>query len=240
MVKVTPAVSIMILLVIIFISVISAIAIKPGTIDTTWWKTFLVSLSGLSIFIIFLFYYSIITLQQTQHNLFVITETSRISDLILDGLIDEIQKSVTIIPDFVESIMPLSHCNNSLKYYNKTDSDNSNILKKSTLTPKKCAYRLTLSYKIFSIWQSTVISQEFVDVDTISYLSNFLQRSNSKLLYDEWLTNRLNFNEKTQQFGDLLFEYGLPINRQVPRSYICAAKKMLDDPRYKKIFDKAI
>ena len=103
-------------------------------------------------------------------------------------------------------------------------------------TPEACTAKYTLSYQIFTAFQDIILSNNFVAIEPLAYVSNFLQRTNSPQLYEQWKINKIDFNTKTQQFGDLLFEYGLPITEQVPASYTTAAQKLIADPRYLALF----
>ena len=64
---------------------------------------------------------------------------------------------------------------------------------------------------------------------------NFLQRANSSQLYDQWTASRLDFASNTQTFGDLLFQYGLPITMQTPANYEMVAQQLMADPAYQKL-----
>ena len=95
---------------------------------------------------------------------------------------------------------------------------------------------MTLSYKIFELWQDVILAHKFINYDPLSYIVNFLQRANSEQLYVQWTVNKINFNNETIKLGDLLFEYALPITNQTTEEYISVANKLIVDPRY---FDKS-
>jgi hypothetical protein len=191
------------------------------TFDRSWVHTFIVVLIGLGIFITFLFYYNVVALQNQEQQLAIVQELSRMNESALNSVLNSIKESSLIIPYFVKSISPLIN-------YNTINPDEENA---QTITQ-----RSNLSYRIFSLWQDSIWSDRLIDVDQTPYITNFLQRANSQLLFREWLINRINFCSKTQRLGDLLFEYGLPIKKQIPESYVLAAQNLMKDSRYVGIF----
>lgn len=188
--------------------------------DKGSFHTFIAIFAGLGVFITFLFYYNLIELQRQQQGLTAIQEFSRINDSMLNGVLDEINKASTIIPNFVLSITPLTNtiCMSS------APEDPTNI--------QTCTEKMVLSYRIFSVWQDVILCDRFNNFDFVAYVSNFLQRANSNQLFREWTVNKLNFGSKTQEFGDLLFEYGLSIEDQTPATYTAAAENLINDPRF--------
>ncbi|CAH6418462.1 Hypothetical protein HVR_LOCUS164 [uncultured virus] len=192
--------------------------------DKGSFHTFISILIGLGIFVTFMFYYNLIQLQQQQQTLAAIQELSRINDSLLNSVLDEIKQASETIPNFVLSITPL------------TNTICMSTASEDPVNPQTCTEKMVLSFRIFSLWQDVIVSDRFINLDPASYIANFLQRANSQQLYQEWTVNRLNFRPDTQAFGDLLFEYALPITDQVPASYVNAAQKLIDHPRYKEIF----
>lgn len=186
--------------------------------------TFIAILAGLGIFMTFIFYLNLIQLQNQQISLAGIQEVSRINEGILNGVLDELHEASQIIPNFVMSVTPLT---NGSKTSNFPPDPNN---------PQTSSERMILSYRIFSMWQDVVITDRYVNIDPSSYVANFLQRANSQQLHQQWLVNKLNFLPPTQTFGDLLFEYGLPITEQIPENYISTAQKLVSDPRFISIF----
>lgn len=192
--------------------------------DKGSFHTFMAVLAGLGVFITFLFYYNVILLQGQQQKLTAIQEISRINDSVLNSMLDEIKLASDIVPNFVISITPL------------TNTVCSASAPEDPVNPQTCTEKMVLSYRIFSLWQDVIISNRSFKYEPISYVSNFLQRANSPQLYQEWKVNRLNFLSDTQNFGDLLFEYGLPITDQTSSIYISTAENLIRDPRYIDIF----
>lgn len=219
---ITPQLALLIFICIIIVAAIISIATPNfGSFKASKGHTFLVTLIGLGIFITFLFYYSVVELQQDQTQLAIIQQTSILSDSISDGMMNEIKNASNIVPNFTLSLNPLLSCAENIGI----DSD----------TPVTCIERMVLSYKIFNVWQLVLIANNFIDYDEESYITNFLQRAHSKQLYDQWVVGKINFNNNTQAFGDLLFEYGKDVKENTPEAYHKAAEKLISDPRYQKI-----
>lgn len=221
---VTPGFAIFMFSLILIISGIAAwLYGSYNNYDIATFHTFIAVLTGLGVFVTFMFYFSVVELQQQQQQLFIIDETSRISKNVLNSILGEINTATKLIPQFCASITPLSH---------------SPVLDPDIVTTESCSQKLVLSYKIFSVWQDLIISARFINFDPISYVTNFLQRANSKLLFAQWTTSKINFNILTQQLGDLLFEYALPITNQTPETYVQAAQNLIIDNRFTSIINK--
>lgn len=199
--------------------------------DKGAFHTFIAILTGLGVFVTFLFYYNVVELQNQQQQLAMIQEFARINDYLLDGILNGMKEASIDVPNFVLSLTPLTNticCSGTGYCISPTGSD--------PVTPQTCTTKMTLSYRIFSIWQDVILSNKYIVFDSTTYIFNFLQRANSKPLYEQWLLSKLNFTPTTQIFGDLLFEYGLPITSQTPETYQIATQKLINDPRYKSLF----
>jgi hypothetical protein len=222
MMALTPKVALIIFLVILCLSMfLGGFYQNYDDFNIGKFHTFVVILAGLGVIVTFMFYYGVVTLQQQQQRLFVVQETARLSDTISNGLLVEIDKAAEVIPNFALSLTPLSGC--------------PPVLVPDPETPVACTQRQVLSYKVFSIWQDLIIGNSFIEYDPEAYVTNFLQRANSKQLLEQWKLQKINFNHKTQDFGDLLFEYAIPIEIQKPESYVSAAHALLADPRYQDV-----
>lgn len=236
MTLVTPNIALIFFAVIIVIS--AAIAWWMGTYadyDKGSFHTFIAILAGLGVFVTFMFYWNVVQLQNQQQQLAALQELSRLNDSLLNSVLDSIRYSSDIIPNFVLSITPLTNvicCSTG----NTGDSVCIITNDPDPVNPQTCTQKMLLSYRIFSLWQDITISGNFTEIDSLSYISNFLQRANSPQLYVQWTAAKLNFNNNTQLLGDLLFEYGLPITNQTPQEYTSTAQKLIADPRYKNIF----
>ena len=224
---VTPKVVLGLLLVIVVVAAILAWHTKDyASYDKGAFHTVVAVLAGLGVFITFAFYYSVVELQQQQQMLANIQELSRINDSVLNSVLSEIREASNIIPNFVLSITPL------------TNTVCESEVGEDPVNPQTCTEKMVLSYRIFSLWQDVIVSDKFLAMDPVSYVANFLQRANSSQLEQQWSVNKLNFSREAQEFGDLLFEYGLPITIQTPEEYVATARKLIGDPRYTAIFGK--
>lgn len=203
--------------------------------DKCSFHTFIAILAGLGIFITFMFYYNLVALQNQQQQLASIQEISKINESMLNSVLNEMKHASNIIPNFVLSITPLT--NTVCCSTGGTGSDPTCIIAVGLdpVTPQTCTEKMVLSYRIFSLWQDTIASSILMNYDSAAYVANFLQRANSQQLYSQWQVSRIDFDPHTQQFGDLLFEYGLPITNQTPESYSLAAEQLIADPRYQTI-----
>lgn len=223
---ITVNVAIIVFAIIIIVSVIIAWYMKSyAYYDKGSFHIFIAVLTGLGVFVTFMFYLGIVQVQEQEQMLATVQEISRVNQIVLDSFLDEIKQASLIIPNFVLSITPLTNTlvtNDICISNNQTDPINA-----QTITAK-----LVLSYRIFDLWQDVITSDASIHSEPISYIANFLQRANSSELYQQWGINKLNFFDKTQKFGDLLFEYGLPIINQTSEEYVSVAEKLILDPRY--------
>lgn len=211
---VTPTTAVLVFMGVLIVSLLISGFCTPTKFDQTRTRIFITCFAGFGVMITFLFYYSVVSLQQTQQRQSIIAMTSNINKLLLKGVIDHL--SGEKVPYFTATLYPLLNL--------KVEED-SNSAENQLLIFK-------LSYKIFSLWQELIIAMPFLDLDEHSFLSNFLQRANSKLLYEQWQSSKIDFNQETQEFGDLLFRYALDIKIQKPESYVEAANQILKDPIY--------
>lgn len=218
---ITPNVAIAVFLGVLIVAFFIANLCNPKYFSLTRTKIFISCLAGLGIIVTFMFYFSIVTLQQSQQRFDIIEMTAQISKMLTKGVIDQIQQSSAKLPHFVMSLFPLLHCGCDIK----EDED----------SVENCILKFNISYKIFTLWQELLIATPFLDLDQHCYLCLFLQRASSKQLHEQWLRCKLDFNEETQIFGDLLFKYAFKINCHTNDHYIKMAKKILHDPIYKKL-----
>ncbi len=216
---VTPFTALLVFMGVLIVSLLISGFCTPKNFDTTRTKIFITCLAGFGVIITFLFYYGVVSLQQAQQRYSIITLTSNINKLLLKGIIDQVDLTSDKVPCFTASIFPLLHLN---------INDDDDCVENKLLIFK-------LSYKIFALWQELIIAMPFIDMDPLSFLSNFLQKANSRLLHEQWEKIKLDFNKETQEFGDLLFHYALPNQCQTAETYIKLANKVFDDPIYKRI-----
>jgi hypothetical protein len=196
-----------------------------NTYDKSSFHTFIAILTGLGVFVTFMFYYNVVELQNQQQQLAALQELTRINDALQNTVLKGILQASNIIPNFVLSITPL----------NKITCCESCIIVPDPVTPQTCTEKMTLSYKIFSLWQDVLISNKFIGFDPVTYITGFLEQANSPQLFEQWKLVRNTFNTKTQSFGDLLFKYGLPITIQTPETYQQTALTLMSDPIYKNL-----
>jgi hypothetical protein len=208
---VTPVMAIILFIVLIAICVIVCIVVNPTVFKDSRGNTFLIMLNGLSIIIVILFYLALLQIYQQQIDLATVQETATVNDSLFN-FADSIRAAAKTNPDFVLSISPLMRCPSG--------------------DVPKCVDRLILSHQEFSVWEGVIGSVGFANFDPLAYTTAFLQRANSQELYEDWHYLKIDFNSKTQKFGDFLFAYGLPITQQEPQTYVQVAKKLLRNPEY--------
>lgn len=240
MVLVTPNIALALFALIIIVSAV--IAWRMGSYadyDKCSFHTFVAILAGLGVFVTFMFYWNVVQLQNQQQELAAAQELARINDSVLNSVLDEIKDASYLIPNFVISITPLTNvvCCSTGSTGGATATCIIEV-EPDPINQQTCTEKMVLSYRIFALWQDVIISNRFTNMDEVSYVANFLQRANSPQLYVQWTSSRINFDNQTKQFGNLLFEYGLPITNQTPEEYVAAAQKLINDPRYKSIFTK--
>lgn len=205
-------------------------AILVVSIGLAWWMssykayessnfhTFISILAGLGVFVTFMFYFNVVALQNEQQELTAAQELGKLNDGLINSILDEINESSMVIPNFIASITPLTACEG----LNGEDPANSHTSNQ----------KLVLSYRIFAVWQDFISSSRRVHFEPVPYLCGFLQRGNSRQLLYYWEKTKLDYNNDTKTLGDLIFEYGLPITEQIPANYSVAAEKLSEDPRF--------
>ncbi len=219
----TPVAILTIFIVILVISLIGAASTKNySSFDGTSFHTFLVIFSSLGFILTFVLLYSVVTLQQSQQQLAIIEQTAKIGDTIHNNVYDEISRVATSIPSFVYSINPIG--SSKIPQPPPDESTSKNMIEKNVLAAK-----------IFNVWQLVTVSDFYTAIDTHPFVTNSLQRANSRQLYAIWKIQKINYNKKVQQLGDIFFEYALLIEEQTTETYIKAAEEVLIDPRFREI-----
>jgi len=211
---VTPAIALGVFITVLLIALLISGFCNPHSYDNTRTKVFISCLAGLGVFITFLFYYGIVSLQQAQQRFNIIEMTNHINKS-LKCIIDDIHLASNQIPCFSLSLFPLIKQNDIID----EDCVENNILKTK------------LAYKIFALWQQVIIAVPFVEIDAISILHNFLQRAHSQELHTYWCDMKADFNKDTQLLGDLLFKHALNMET-TSKSFLRAAKKISKDPLF--------
>ena len=182
-------------------------------------QIFITTLAGLGIFLTFMFYYNLVTLQQDQQTLDVLQQTHAVNDSILGTYYTEMRKSSTIIPHFTLSLMPFQQ----------------QIANPDPVTPTTIVQKGILSSKIFFIWQDFLLSNTYLSIDDRAYINEFLQLASSSLLKDMWEVRKYDYGDKTITFGELLFSYASKIDNKTPETYNQSAKQLIKDPVYIKL-----
>jgi hypothetical protein len=193
---VNTSVVILVFILILVISAVAAMVIDPTNFDKTRWRTFIVTAAALGIVITFMWYFFLVE-QSIDTDMKDELDTRRhMGKNIIDNCVGGIEKSCEKIPGFCSSIMPLQE-------------------------PKDIE-RATLSYRLFDSWEYCA-QCPFQNRGDIAL---FLQWCKSKKLKKQWLKQRCNFSEKTERFGDLLFEVSSK-TKNTPTSYKIASKEVL-------------
>lgn len=221
MIKVTPALALILFVIILVVSAIIAYWMQNyNRFDGSGFHTFIVVLGGLGVFVTFMFYFSIVSLQQQQQELNEIHETNRFTDVLIENMYNSMNDSSSKIPNFVASLNPLT--------FDKCQMD------KDKQTIEAWTEKIVLSHKIFTVWQESLLSNKFVRCDAHALIVNFLLKASSKQLYEQWLIYKINFNKCAQKFGDLLFDYGLNIKNKTSEEYSKIAYDVMNDMRFGK------
>ena len=197
----------MVFVLIIVLAIIAALMIDPANFDKTRWRTFLITAASLGIVITFMWYFFLVEQNYSVQDTIDTSERRHIEEGIVEASVADIQKNSGIIPAFCESLFPLQfgHC----KY-------------ECSLNRKKLLHETTLSYRLFDTWDHYVLSK----INPVSDMTYFLQWASSPHLKKQWDKQYINFNSKTQLFGDLLFKEASEIKMLTPHAYSTAAKRI--------------
>lgn len=235
MVLVNENIALVIFGVILLVS--AAVAWYMGTYsyyDSGRFHTFIAVLAGLGVFVTFMFYYNVLILQNQQQEIAALDELARVNTAVLGSVLNEIKAASTIIPNFTLSITPLA---NTACCAGSTGGGTGTCVipvDPDPVNPQTCTEKFVLSFRIFSLWQDVILSSKFIS-SPLGYVSSFLQFANSSQLYSQWQVSYIDFTSKTQTFGNLLFEYGLPITVQTSETYQTAAETLINDPRFQSL-----
>lgn len=236
--------ALVVFLVIVVAAIIIAFIYRDfANYDRTAVHTFVSIIGSLSIFILIIFYYNLIQAEEGRVALAGIQELARVQEEQNNLLSSSLIESSKIIPNFVNSITPLTTticCTGANSINFGTGANNcSLIIPEDNYNIITCTQKTTLSGIIFAIWADVILSNKFIkQFNQLGFVSNFLQYANSQQLYQQWTVMRLNYSPKSQQFGDLLFEYGLPITTQTAENYTNIAQQLINDPRYQDIISQ--
>lgn len=229
MILITPFIIIILFIILVIVALIIAYLSKGKDYDNSNFKTFVAVLSGLGIFLTFIFYYNLIQLQHDTVRTTLVDELNDVKDRLLTNVYGQMEKALPIIPDFVFSINPLSkiYCDEC------AEKDSLNI---NENTRKACIQKMILSEKIFYLWQDIVSAGEYVKKNRRFFIMQFLQQAHSKQLKKQWEIMDNNYSYKTKQLGDLLFEYADKIDKVDKETFTNTLDELFKDKRYNEIF----
>ena len=208
---ITPAVVVLLFLIIIFVTLILTATVSEGGFGKSYLRTFTSVLIALGIFITFAFYFSVIELQQEQQRLSIVNQTARLNEHVT-GLYEAIKENYTYIPHFASSLIPLS---------------GPTLTSADPLTPETQLRIYTLAQRVFTIWEEVELATGFLDFDPAAYIARFLQCATSVQLQTQWLMQRLHFSSSVQRFGDTLFEHAAQIQQHDVDAYQTQAQRVV-------------
>ena len=212
---VSPGLALFVFLAILIVALlIAGFTTDPSNFDKTRTKVFMVCLLPLGMFLTFLFYYALVSIQQIDQRQGIINMTTELRKNLLHSVMDVLHDSHHKIPHFVSSLFPLIDCQCTEP---DEHSNENNLLKHQ------------ISYKIFHLWESFIITVPFIDMDVTSFLIHFLQRAYSRQLYEQWALCKFDFNQDTQRLGDMLFKEAANIKHMDVKAFECAAKRIEKD-----------
>jgi len=215
----------------ILLIVALTISFTSKSYDTSRARNFIGVLSGLGIFMTFIFYYNLIQLQHESVRASSVQELNEVKDKLLNNLYGQMAKSVKTIPDFVFSLNPLSRELCDENYCNKGEST------KSEKSKQACIEKMILSEKIFYIWQDVVTGGDYVKKNRRFFIMQFLQNAYSSELEIQWNIMDKSFSPKTRELGNLLFEYAKKVKEPTKDNFSKTLDDMIDDKRYTEVFN---
>jgi len=230
-ITVTPNIAILIIIILVVVVLTITYFSNPATFREGKASVFFAALAGLGIFVIFFYYYTLVAVYARQQQMAITQETNDVNAQIINVVNQNMIATAGLDPGFVCSInplMPCPECNN----YMTDDQNNEHDNTKSASDVVTCVSKSVLSFNIFSVWRTTLYSNDFTNGNALPYVTRYIQQANSEQLYVYWRLMRIDFGKNAQTFGDLLFEYGLPVKTKTSQAFVCAANKLIDDPRF--------
>lgn len=220
--SVTPGIAIFILISIATVSLLISLWFEPKNYSSSRVSIFVTTVSSLAIFLTFIFYYSVVDLQQQQRKQAVIEETTRITHSVQRTFSENISKYANIVPGFISELLPLSDL--------RTPPDQDH--------PEDDIITYVLSYQIFSVWQDIVLTNEFISIDYAALVAHALQRAKSKTLKEQWAKMKVDFGQDARLFGDTVFEKAETITTLTPDAFLKAANELLDIRDFRSIIGR--
>lgn len=220
--SVTPGIAIFILISIATVSLLISLWFEPTNYSSSRVSVFVTTVSSLAIFLTFIFYYSVVDLQQQQRKQAVIEETTRITHSIQKTFSDNISKYANVVPGFISQLLPLSNI--------ETPPDNDK--------PEDDIITYVLSYQIFSVWQDIVLTNEFISIDYVALIAHALQRAKSNILKEQWQKMKVDFGRDARLFGDTVFKKAETITDMTPEAFLKAANDLMDIREFRSIIGR--
>jgi uncharacterized membrane protein len=178
---ITPTIALIVFGIVVVIAIVMALLFSQAEYDTSSVRVFISVLAGLSIVITFLFYYSVVDMQQQERVLPLLAEQVRLSHHVHHDLSGALLASRESAPRLMNELL--------LGPASRTELDIAELL---------------VSRQIFHSWQLVALAS--TSLDRLSYLTLFLQQATSQLLRLYWSSLRSNYVKRTQLLGDILFD----------------------------------
>lgn len=188
--------------------------------DRGSFHVFISVLTGLGIFVTFLFYYNLVQLQNSDQITTAIDNVANLDSAIRDNVVQYMEKYSTVIPVYISTIDPLSHA--------------PKMEGADPVTTATCAARYSLSYRIFTVWQQYISNSKSIS-DNSGYICNFLQRARSRFLRQDWEKNKIEFGRRTREMGDYLFEKAATVEEETTEAFSRTADEISRDPSFMRI-----
>src|SRR4030042_3951971 len=192
MTEVNNLVIILVFIVILCISAVTAWLINPCDYEHSRWRIFIITVVALGILLTFAFQYSGIDMQMRQKKLIELQESERISND-MDEINKIIEEGSKKSPEFIEELLVLEIVDSPTS----SSSSSGCVAPTECTTPagcvahirKKCrtTYNYRLSLSIFSLWDVIVHKKRFIKKDDGAHLTLFLQWCRSSTLKTYWL-----------------------------------------------------
>ncbi len=235
MLLVTPTVLIVIVTVIAIVAIYACYKYKThDEYQKSKIHIFASVLGATAVVLTVLLYFNLMQLHNRQSDTEAHKEMVDINQTILQILNDELKKASSKIPAFVISITPVgtSRC--------EIAKEDSGAIRPDPETPETCAWRKSISSRIFDIWQDVTLGGKSVMGNMRTYLVKFLQMAVSDQLQEQWNNLKVEYSDITMEFGDMLFKKAETIEDiKNPMSYYQAAIEMMESPEYQSMKAKA-
>lgn len=215
---VNTGVVIAVFILILVLSLIAAIIIDPMNFDKSRFRTFIVTAASMGIIITVMWYLFLVEQNSDNQKMVQCNERRHVEDVMLNASVKSIQDNAEIIPRMCSSLLPLQNISNPPPSTHSQHQQDIHIA--------------TLSYQLFDTWEhyTTTLCRP---TGTVAY---FLQWSTSPILKEQWKKQYVNFDRRTQDFGDRLFAASAQIEDiHCPYSYQDASDRFIRDCKRMKI-----